>query len=142
MKSIRRLLLLVPLIAMVVLPMSCMPDVEGLIRGRIEDALEGLTSTFTIKVDGDTGLALSGEYMVWHADYHPETWVGFSSESYPVEGQVPQDHTVEGVAAGAVVQKRTEDDSLLKVEIWKDGRLVESSQTTDPWGVIFVTALP
>jgi len=142
MKRMRRILLLVPIVALAVLPLGCIPDVEGLIQGRIEDALEDVTATFTIRVKGDAGLAFSGQYMVYHADYDPDTWVSFSSDSHTAEGQVPREYTVEGVAAGAVFQKRTDDDSLLEVEIWQDGELLESFETTDPWGVAFVTAFP
>ena len=116
-------------------------DIEGTIRNTIEDALEGLKSTYTLEVGGTAGLNFSGRYVVVSADYDPETWVAFSSDSYDVTGNVSKQYTVEDViSVGGMFQKQTEEGTL-EVKIWRGGDLIASAVTTDPWGAVLVTAI-
>lgn len=136
----KRLLLLISILALVLLPIGCM-DIEGMIRDTIEDALEGLKSTYTLEVGGTAGLNFSGRYVVVSADYDPETWVAFSSDSYDVTGNVSEQYTVEdAISVGGMFQKQTEEGTL-EVEIWRGGDLIDSAVTTDPWGAVLVTAI-
>ena len=137
----KRLLLLISILTLVLLPIGCV-NTEGMIRNTIEDALEDLASTYTIKVcSNTTGLNFSGEYVVVNAAYDPETWVVYSSDSIPVEGQVPQEYTVHDViSVGGMFQKQSVNGTL-EVEIWKEGDLIDSSETADPWGAVFVMTI-
>jgi hypothetical protein len=137
----KRLLLLISILTLVLLPIGCV-NTEGMIRTTIENELEELTSTYTIKVCSDTtGLNFSGEYVAVNAAYDPETRVAFSSNPTPVEGQVPQEYTVHDViGAGGMFQKQSVNGTL-EVEIWKGGDLIDSSETADPWGAVFVMTI-
>lgn len=136
----KRLLLIIPIIALVLLPIGCM-DVESMLEDQITEALEGLSSTYTIKVGGTAGLNFSGRYVVASAAYDPETWVDFSSDSYDVSGNVSEQYTVEDViSVGGMFQKQAVNGTL-EVEIWRGGELIDSDETTDPWGAVLVTAV-
>lgn len=143
----KKLLLIVAILALVMLAMGCM-DVEGMIENAIEGMPEGLTATCTIKASStvglnSTGLNSTGEYKVVSAQFDPETWVDFSTDSYRVEGEVAPEGPIEYTADAAVsvvgmFQKQGEDDALLRIDIWKGGELVHWSGTTSPWGAILV----
>lgn len=134
----KRLLLLVPILALLLLPMGC-GGVQGIINSMVSDMMEKTTGDFTIKVDGTFGLNFTGEYEVWFLHYDPDTEsVVYTKDSYTVEGQVPEEYTFESNAAAAIFQKRTGDYSLLSVEIWRDEELVASRWTTYPWGAVWV----
>lgn len=136
----KRLLLIISILALVVLPIGCM-DVESMIEDQITEALEGLSSTYTIKVGGTAGLNFSGRYVVASAAYDPETWVAFSSDSYDVSGNVSEQYTVEdAISVGGMFQKQAVNGTL-EVEIWKGSTKVDSAVTTDPWGAVLVTAI-
>ena len=136
----KRLLVLIPIIALVLLPIGCM-DVESMLEDQITEALEGLSSTYTIKVGGTAGLNFSGRYVVASAAYDAETWVVFSSDSHDVSGNVSQQYIVEDViSVGGMFQKQAVNGTL-EVEIWKGSTKVDSAVTTDPWGAVLVTAI-
>ena len=136
----KRLLLIISILALVVLPIGCM-DVESMIEDQITEALEGLSSTYTIKVGGTAGLNFSGRYVVASAAYDPETWVAFSSDSYDVSGNVSEQYTVEdAISVGGMFQKQAVNGTL-EIEIWRGGELVDSASTTDPWGAVLITAI-
>ena len=142
----KRLLLAVSVIALVTLPVDCM-DVEGMTRDAIEGMLEELTVTYTIKVSGNIGSNFTGEYDVLSAEFDPETWVDFNSDSYEVEGQIPPAGYIECTADEAisvvgVFQKQGEDEELLMVELWRGTELVNSSETRAPWGAVLIAAFP
>jgi len=141
----KRLLLIISILALVLtlvlLPIGCGIDVESMIRDNIEDALEGLSADYTIKVGGTEGLNFSGEYVVVSAAYDPETWVVFSSDSYDVTGNVSKQYTVEDViSVGGMFQKQAVNGTL-EVEIWRGGDLIDSALTTVPWGAVLITAI-
>lgn len=142
----KKLPLIVAILALVMLAMGCM-DVEGMIKNAIEGMLERLTATCTIKVSGNIGSNFTGQYDVVSAEFDPETWVDFNSDSYEVEGQIPpagyiEYTTDEAISVVGVFQKQGEDDELLMVELWRATELVDSSETTAPWGAVLVAAFP
>jgi hypothetical protein len=137
----KRLLLLISIIALLLLPIGCGIDVESMIKDNIEEALEGLSTDYTIEVGGTEGLNFSGEYVVVTAAYDAETWVVFSSDSYDVTGNVSKQYTVEDViSVGGMFQKQAVNGTL-EVEIWKGSTKVDSAVTTEPWGAVLVTAI-
>ena len=135
----KRLLLLVPILALLLLPMGCGGIEEGIVNSMFSDMLEKLTGNFTIKVGGMDGLNFTGEYEVWFLHYDPDTEsLVYTKDSYTVEGQVPEEYSFEGNGAAVIFQKQTGDYSLLSVEISRDEVLVASRETTDPWGAVWV----
>ena len=114
----------------------------GMIKGvadvTIEEVLKALTSTYTIKVDGTDELNCSGEYMVVTTDFDTENRVAFSSDPIPVEGQVPKQYRVNDATAVAVMFQKQDEEGTLRVEIWRGGDLIDSAETTEPWGAVLV----
>ena len=136
----KRLLLLVAILAVLLLPMGC---IEGIINSRFDALNEDVTGNFTVKVGGTVGLNFTGEYEGWLYHWQPDTQsLVYTKESHIVEGQVPVEYTFKGATAQVIFQKRTSDYSLLTVEVWKDGVLLESLETTDPWGSVWVGTSP
>jgi hypothetical protein len=136
----KRLLLIIAILALVLVPIGC-ADIGSMIEEQITEALEGLSSTYTIKIGGTAGLNFSGRYVVASAAYDPETWVAFSTDSYDVTGNVSEQYTVEDViSVGGMFQKQAVDGTL-EVEIWKGSTKVDSAVTTDPWGAVLVTVI-
>jgi hypothetical protein len=137
----KRLLLFISILALVLLPIGC-TDIMDMIKGvtgvTIEEVLKTLTSTYTIKVDGTDELNFSGEYMVVTTDFDPENRVAFSSDPIPVEGQVPKQYRVTDATAVAVMFQKQDEEGTLRVEIWRGGDLIDSAETTDPWGAVLV----
>jgi len=136
----KRLLLLISILALVLLPIGCM-DIESMVEDTIEEALAGLRADYTIDVGGTEGLNFSGRYVVVSAAYDPDTYVVFSSDSYDVSGNISKQYTVEdAISIGGMFQKQAVNGTL-EVEIWKGGDLIDSDETTDPWGAVLVTAI-
>lgn len=136
----KRLLLLISIIALVLLPIGCM-DVQGMIEDTIEEALEGLRADYTIEVGGTEGLNFSGRYVVVNAAYDADTYVVFSSDPYDVSGNVSKEYTVEdAISVGGMFQKLSVNGTL-EVKIYIDGGLVDSASTTEPFGAVLVTAV-
>ena len=135
----KRLLILIPILAALLLPMGCGNVEQGIINSMVSDMMEKLTGNFTIKVGGTDGLNFTGEYEVWFLHYDPDTQsVVYTKDTYTVEGQVPEEYTLEGNAAAVILQKRTDDYGQLSVEIWRDEELVASRWTTYPRGAVWV----
>ena len=134
----KKLLLLVPILALLLLPMGC-GGVQGIIDRMTSDMIGKLTGEFTIKVGGTDGLNFTGEYEVWFLHYDPDTQsIVYTKDTYTVEGQVPEEYTFEGNVSPAIFQKQTGDYSLLSVEIWRDEELVAWRETSEPWGAVWV----
>jgi len=116
-------------------------DIESMVEDTIEEALAGLRADYTIDVGGTEGLNFSGRYVVVSAAYDPDTYVVFSSDSYDVSGNISKQYTVEdAISIGGMFQKQAVNGTL-EVEIWKGGDLIDSDETTDPWGAVLVTAI-
>ena len=135
----RKLSLLVPILALLLLPMGCGGVQEGIISNMFNDMLEKLTGNFTIKVGGTDGLNFKGEYEVWFLHYDPDSEkIVYTKDSYTVEGQVPEEYTFEANVSPVIFQKQTGDYSRLSVEIWRDEELVTWDETREPWGAVWV----
>ena len=134
----KRLLLLISILALLLLPMGC-GGIEGIINSRADAMLQEYTGTYTIKVGGTVGLNFTGECEVWLFHFDPDTQsLSYSKDSYSVEGQVPEEYTFEGAVTTVIFQKRTGGDETLRVEIWKDEVFMSRKETTDPWGAVWV----
>ncbi len=150
----RKLLLAVLVVALMILPMGCDLDVEGMIRDVVEEMLEDMTTTYTIKVISGvgvnaTGLNVTGEYTVVTVEYDADTdSMEFVSESYTVltteigAGEYMEIEVLEALAVSAMFMKKTGDETALTVEIWEGGVEIDSEETTEPWGAVLVTAFP
>jgi len=141
----KRLLLLISILALVLLPIGCM-DIESMVEDTIEEALAGLRADYTIDVGGTEGLNFSGRYVVVSAAYDPDTYVAFNSTSYDVSGNVSKEYTVlNAISIGGMFQKVSAGNDTLEVKIWRGavgtGTLVDSDSTTDPDGAVLVTAV-
>jgi hypothetical protein len=95
---------------------------------RGSSSLFSSTDSFTIKVTGDQGLEFQGGYMVVQSG---------SSDSKSVEGEVPAKYEVQGVMVSVSFQKKGEAGRL-RVEIFKNGVLIKSADTTAAYGVVSV----
>jgi len=152
----KKLLLGALVVALVLLPMGCDVDIEGMIRDVVEGMIGDLTTTFTIKVMSvpvvgvnATGLNVTGEYMVVSVEYDEGTdSMEFISQSYPVElteiemGEYIEFTVEEALAVSAMFTKRTDDETKLRVEIREGENLIDWEETTEPWGAVLVTAFP
>jgi len=141
----KKLLLIISILALVLLPIGC-ANVEEMIKNAIEQALAELRADYTIEVGGTEGLNFTGRYVVVTAAYHPETWVAFSSDSYDVSGNVSKEYSVEdAILVGGMFQKLSAGEEMLTVTIWRgavgNGTLVDSANTTQPFGAVLVTAI-
>jgi hypothetical protein len=138
----KRLLLFILIFVLLLFPIGCV-DVEGIIQDVVDNMTQQTTGTYTIKVGGTNGLYFTGEYMARFFELDPYTWeMDYTTTYYNVEGQVPEEYTFEAMQAGGVFQKLTGDETLLRVEIWKDGVLQDSADTTDPWGAVMAAGGP
>ena len=102
-----------------------------MLPGTSESPAPSLSSDteFQIKISGTAGLPFSGSYMVVTS--------GGQSVSKSVDGSVPTQYSVEGMMVSVAFQKQTEDGTL-KVEILREGNVVNSSDTTAAYGVVSV----
>jgi hypothetical protein len=138
----KRLLLLILIVALLLLLVGCM-DVQGIKLDVVNNVTQHTTGTYTIKIGGTVGLNFTGEYSVNFYVYDLDTdSFNYTTDSYSVGGQVPAEYTFEGMVAGGLFQKLTDDLTLLRVEIWKNGVLEDSDSTTDPWGAVMVVGGP
>jgi len=138
----KRLLLLIAIPALLLLPMGCV-DEEQITQDVLDNVSQHATGDYTIKVGGTAGLDFTGEYKVFFYTFDPDTYSwDYVSDPYSVEGEVPAEYTFEGMVARGLFQKLTGDETLLRVEIWKDGVLQDSASTTDPWGAVMVAGGP
>ena len=134
----KRLLLLISILALILLPMGCV-DAEAIEQDVVDNIHQQATGNYTIKVGGTVGLYFTGEYRVNFYVYDPDTdSYDYITDLYSVGGQVPEEYTFEAMVAGGLFQKLTGDETLLRVEIWKDGVLQDSANTTNPWGAVMV----
>ena len=142
----KRLLLIISIVALVLVPISCNVDVQSMIQAQIEEALAGLHTTYTIEVGGTEGLNFTGRYVVVTASYDPDTYVAFSSDPYDVSGNVSKEYIVnDAISVGGMFQKLSDGNETLEVKIWRgavgSGTLVDSDSTMEPSGAVFVTAV-
>ena len=138
----KRLSLLIPILALLLLPIGCL-DVEAVEQDVINNVLQQAEGTYTIKVGGTPGLYFAGHYQAITCDVDPDTYViDYTYDYFHVEGQVPQEYTFEALSGAAFFQKQSDDETMLKAEIWKDGILQDSASTTNSWGALLVIGGP
>ncbi|MHC1578283.1 MAG: hypothetical protein ACXQTH_00870 [Dehalococcoidia bacterium] len=136
----KRLLLLISILALVMLPIGC-ADIGSMIEDTIEEALAGLRADYTIEVGGTAGLNFSGRYVVVTAAYDPDTYVAFNSTSHDVAGTIFKQYAVkDAISVGGMFQKLSVNGTL-EVEILRGGVVVDSASTTEPFGAVLVTAV-
>lgn len=145
MKRIKKLLLVISVLALVLLQVGCL-DVEGMIKTQVEDALEYHTAIYTIRLEAEVGvnstsvgLNVTGEYGILTASYDPVNKVDVDYQTYDVEGDTPWEFTYEAIGIAGAFQKRSGCDGLLRAQIWKDGNLQYESETTEPYGMVVVS---
>ncbi len=150
----RKLLLAVSVVALMLLPMGCDVDIEGMVRDVVDEILDDMTTTYTIKVISGvgvnaTGLNVTGEYTVVSVEFDPDTdSMDFVSQSYPVShteiaaGEHIEFTVDDALAVSAMFQKKTGDETALTAEIREGEVLVDSEETVEPWGAVLVTAFP
>jgi hypothetical protein len=97
------------------------------------DNLKEMESSYTVKITGSEYLKISGHY----------SFVGIWGIPKPVnvESVVPVEFKGKGIAAVCVFRKTTAEGTL-KVEILKDGKIVSSSEITQPFGIISLGKVP
>lgn len=134
----RRLLSIILILALVLLPIGC--SAQDMIKDTIESMLTGLTATYTIEVDGTEGLNFSGEYVVVTQEYDPVKFVASNSHSYNVSGNVSAQYTVENAISVVGMFQKESEEGTLEVKILQGEELVDSANTSDPWGAVLVTA--
>ena len=145
----KRLLLIISILALVLVPIGCSVNVLTMIQNAIESALSGLEATYMIEVSGTEGLNFMGRYVVVTAAYDPETYVAFNSTHYDISGSVPKQYTVTGaVSVAGMFQKLSDGNETLEVKIYRGTTngiqsipLVDSANTTESFGAVFVTAV-
>ena len=86
-----------------------------------------MNSDFTIRVSGTDGLKFRGHYSIVGNNALPEP--------LNVQGVVPLEYKGKGIIALCYFRKITENGSL-KVEIFKDGKVVSKSETSIPYGFV------
>lgn len=84
---------------------------------------------FTIKVSGTDGLEFSGSYMSVLADG--------KSTSKSVDGIIPTEYSVKGNIVSVAFQKKSES-GFLKVQILKDDKVINESESSAAYGVVSV----
>ena len=97
------------------------------------DGIKGMESAFTIKVTGSDNLKFSGNYSF--------VGTGAIPEPVNIEGTAPAEYKGNGIAALCMFRKITAEGSL-KVEILKEDKVVSSTGTTQPYGIISLGKIP
>jgi hypothetical protein len=93
----------------------------------------GAKSDYTIKVTGSDQLQFSGHYTIARAGNIPRP--------VEVKGTVPAEYKGKGAAAACVFRK-VSTKGTLKVEILKGEKVVATSETTAPYGIITLGKMP
>jgi hypothetical protein len=135
----KRLVLLVLIIALFLFPTGC---VESIINSRADAMIQDYTGNYTIKVSGTVGLNFAGEYEAWFFHFDPDTQsIVYTKDSYTVEGQIPEEYTFEAAATAVIFQKQTDEWwTTLRIEVWRDGKLLSWRETTDSRGFVWTLA--
>jgi hypothetical protein len=134
----KKLLLLISIVALVLVPMGCNVSIQSM----IENALAGISANYTIQVTDTEGFNFTGRYVVVTAAYDPVNYVAFDSTSYDVSENVSKTYTVlDAVSVGGMFQKLSAGNETLEVKIYRGATLVDSDSTTEPFGAVLVTAV-
>jgi len=138
----KRLLLLISILALALVPIGCNVNVQGMIQNAIENALAGLRANYTIEVTDTEGFIFTGRYVVVTAAYDPVNYVALDSTSYDVVSEnISRQYTVtNAISVGGMFQKLSVNGTLT-VKILKDSVEVDSASTMEPFGAVLVTAV-
>jgi hypothetical protein len=140
----RKLFLGISILALILLPLGCL-DFSDSLKTMIQSMLEEMTATYTINVTGSAGMNFTGEYRLAAATFDEDDSLEFSTDSFHVSEVIPPEgyveYTVSDVMSIAgMFQKQSDGDALLRVELWRDGVLVDEAQTELPKGAVLVVA--
>jgi hypothetical protein len=140
----KRILLAISVLALVLVPIGC--SVQNVVQSTIETMLEANRATYIIQVTGTEGLNFTGAYVVMNANYDPDSYVAFTSDSYDVSGNVSKQYSApDALAVEGMFQKVGSGNETLEVKIWRGavgtGTLIDSASTTSPYGAVLVTAI-
>ncbi len=97
------------------------------------DTFKGVESDFEIQVTGTPGTKISGHYAFVSTGEVPKP--------KSVEGAVPVQYKGKGISALCLFRK-TSAEGNLKVEITRDGKVIASSETQAPLGVVSLAPPP
>jgi hypothetical protein len=141
----KRFLLIISILALVLVPIGgCAGNV---IQSTIESALAGISANYTIEVTDAEGFNFTGRYVVVTAEYDPVNYVALNSTPYDVVSEnVSKEYTVnDAIEVGGMFQKLSPGNETLEVKIWRGavgtGTLVDSANTTEPFGAVLVMAV-
>lgn len=95
------------------------------------ESLKLIESDYIIKVTGTPGVNFKGTY----------TMPGTSIKPVQSNGTVPAEYNGKGITVVCVFRK-TDAKGTLKVEIVKDKTVVDSSETSEPFGVVSMGTVP
>lgn len=98
-----------------------------------ENSLKEMESSYTVKVTGSENLKVSGHYSF--------VGMGEIPKQVQVEAVVPVEYKGKGVAAVCIFRKMTTGGTL-KVEILKEEKVVSTSETTQPFGIVSLGKIP
>jgi hypothetical protein len=138
----KRLLLIVSILAFTLLPMGCAQD---LIRTNLDQLIGGYVADYRITLVSEPGLPFSGRYFSVTVIYDPEIQSpSFLFNPIDVEETImPPEGYIDYVCHDAIsvvgsFQKRTGDYTELTVEIWAGAEAVGEDSTSEPYGMVMV----
>ena len=112
----------------------CVSSIDLDSDGSILDDLGGLADRrITVEVGGSSGLSFSGTCLV--------TSGAGSAATHDIAGRVPMNRTFEGNLISCSVQKQQESGTL-RATLRVGDRVLESSSTTQPYGLVLVAGFP
>jgi hypothetical protein len=95
------------------------------------ESLKLIESDYQIKVTGTPGVNFKGTY----------TLPGSSIKPVQVNGTVPAEYKVKGITVICIFNK-TVAKGTLKLEILKDKKVIDASETSEPFGIVTIGKLP
>jgi len=96
-------------------------------------SMKDMEASYTIRVTGTEALKFSGHYSFAGTDGIPRP--------VNIDAVVPMEYKGKGMAAVCLFRKKTADGTL-KVDILKDDKVVSTSETTQPFGVVSQGKVP
>jgi len=135
----KTVLLIISALTLVLLQVGC--SYQDMIKDEIEGMLAQFTATYAIEVGGTEGLNFSGEYVVITQEYDPVKIVVSNSSSYNVSGNVPAQYITENAVSVVGMFQKKDEEGTLEVKILKGEELIDSTNTSDAWGAVLVTAV-
>jgi len=97
------------------------------------DTFKGVESDLEIKISGTPDMRISGHYAFVSTGEVPRP--------NNVEGTVPAQYKGKGITALCLFRK-TSNEGSLKVEIFRDGKVIAASETQSPMGIVSLSTPP